>query len=341
MGPRERAAAIARDSAKRKPRAAAAAAPAAAGGGGGIQVPANGEGAHDSAAAHASSAVGSPGRAREGEALGHWAGVSLLVVGGFHDSRHLRDTEVLRLPHDLASMLYSLDDLWQQQEEAQIGFEGIGEGEGGETRDGGGAARGAVDAVPGPSMAFKRSGVAVAVLGGATSAVQGVYSFGGFDGAQPVRTVEVLGLGVGAKGAGAWREVHMMKQARYAAAALELPRADGAADVAAPGRIGVFGGFDGQLDGGAVNASTSSSCSVRKLLSMPCRPHGIVSPVRKSRTTRHALRAQAGSCVQAIRVVTVVAVAGERILSAAAVYTPEGDAASSVSQTSAAWRIRL
>ena len=41
------------------------------------------------------------------------------------------------------------------------------------------------------------------------------------------------------------------------------------------------------------------------------------------------------------RVVTVVAVAGERILSAAAVYTPEGDAASSVSQTSAAWRIRL
>ena len=72
-----------------------------------------------SGAAHEqASGVALGSRLGEGEALvggvqSDASGVSLLVVGGFGDSRHLRDTEMLRLPKDLVSLLYTLDDLWQ------------------------------------------------------------------------------------------------------------------------------------------------------------------------------------------------------------------------------------
>jgi len=59
-------------------------------------------------------------------------------------------------------------------------------------------------------MAFKRSGVAVAVLGNTEGegegGVRGAYAFGGFSGTAAVKTVEVLKIGV-ESGIGVWREV--------------------------------------------------------------------------------------------------------------------------------------
>ena len=160
-------------------------------------------------------------------------GVSLLVVGGFGNAQHLRETEIVRLPKDLGSLLYTLEDLWQQEEEARVGFQAEGEG----------GSDDFMEVTPGPKMVFKRSGVAAVVLGGVHSPVRGVYSFGGFDGSQAVKTVEVLAVSASGTIEGQWREVHMMKHARYSSAALELPACEG--EVGGVGRIGVFGGFDG------------------------------------------------------------------------------------------------
>ena len=165
--------------------------------------------------------------------VGGDGGVSLLVVGGFGNAQHLRETEMVRLPEDLGSLLYTLQDLWQQDEEARVGFEAQGEGGADEF----------MEVTPGPKMLFKRSGVAAVVLGGVHSPVRGVYSFGGFDGSQAVKTVEVLAVSAGGNIVGQWREVHMMKHARYSSAALELPACEG--EGGGVGRIGVFGGFDG------------------------------------------------------------------------------------------------
>ena len=106
-------------------------------------------------------------------------------------------------------------------------------------------------------MAFKRSGCAVAALvgsSGSDSVHGGVYAFGGFSGTQPIRTVEVLpfgggGGGGGGGGFGVWREVHMMKHARYGGCAVVLPSEAAGASAAGGGgsvpRIAVLGGFDG------------------------------------------------------------------------------------------------
>ena len=155
-------------------------------------------------------------------------GVTLLVVGGFSDSRHLNSTEIVTLPQDIRSVFI----------EGEAGSESnLGTGKAMRSREG-------------PKMDFKRSGVAVAVLGGSVeSGVQGIYACGGFDGKQASKLVEVLAISCKGKGSGGqssgigtWREVHMMHHARYSAAIATLP---GEKEGGVRERIGVFGGFDG------------------------------------------------------------------------------------------------
>jgi hypothetical protein len=76
----------------------------------------------------------------------------------------------------------------------------------------------------GPAMKFKRSGAGVAVLGGAGGG--GCYVIGGFDGKEPVKFMEVLEAGPEGWGSctGAWKEVHMMRDARYKPMAISVSR---------------------------------------------------------------------------------------------------------------------
>ena len=76
----------------------------------------------------------------------------------------------------------------------------------------------------GPAMKFKRSGAGVAMLGGAGGG--GCYVIGGFDGKESVKFMEVLEAGPGGWGSctGGWKEVHMMRDARYKPMAISVSR---------------------------------------------------------------------------------------------------------------------
>ena len=114
-----------------------------------------------------------------------------------------------------------------------------------------------------PEMKFKRSGSCVVGLRGGKSEVC-VYAFGGFSGVEPLKFVEVMKVcrsssdGDEEQGAlqwSAWKEVHMMASPRFGAAAVAVsgvPTEETGGQ--GPGRIAVFGGFDG--------AEVVADCSV-------------------------------------------------------------------------------